>query len=159
VSELQPSPVPPRDGRIAPVLVTVVYGALLVAGWGFTSLILDQDVIIEKDAGPLLGPVMVCSACLVVWTALWGLRNRRSAGRTVVAAAALVYLVMLLFGALIYTVARGELAAFLLFVGHYAPSPFLIEPPILAAITVVGFWLAGTRSLPGESFDRDRPGD
>jgi Family of unknown function (DUF6121) len=156
---MQPPTVPPRDGRIAPILVTVVYAALLVAGWGFTSLILDQDVITEHDAGPFLGPIMVSSACVVVWAALWGLRNRRSAGRTVFAAAASVYLVMLLLGAVFYSIARGDFASIPVFIGHYAPSPFVIEAPVLAAVTILVFWLAGTRSLPGESFDRDRPRD
>jgi Family of unknown function (DUF6121) len=156
---MQPPTVPPRDGRIAPILVTVVFAALLVAEWGFTSLILDQDVITERDAGPFLGPIMVSSACVVVWAALWGLRNRRSAGRTVFAAGASVYLAMLLIGAIVYSTSRGDFASIPLFIGHYAPSPFLIQAPVLAAATILIFWLAGTRSLPGESIDRDRPKD
>jgi Family of unknown function (DUF6121) len=153
----QQSTRPPRDARIAPVLVTVVFAALLVAGWAFTSLLLDEDVIVEPDAGPFLGPLMVCSACVVVWAALWSLRNKRSAGRTIAVATVSVYSVMLLVGAVAYSLSKAELASFVLFVGHYAPSPFLIEPPVIAGVTVLVFWLAGTRSLPGESFDRDVP--
>jgi Family of unknown function (DUF6121) len=152
-------PSPPRDARLAPILVTVVYAALVAAGWGFTSLVLDQEVIVEPNAGPFVGPVMVLGASVVEWRALWGLRNRRSVGRTALAATASVYALMLAVGAAAFSLATGKLPSFLLFLGHYATSPFVVGPTILAGLVVLVFWLAGARPMPREPFDRFEPSD
>jgi Family of unknown function (DUF6121) len=150
---------PPRDWRIAPVLAAVVYAALLVAGWGFTSLVLDQDVIAESDAGPFVGPSMVCCAGVLVWATLWRLRNKRSAGVSVFQAGASVYLAMLLVGAIAYALSSGKVLLSLAFLAHYASSLFLIVPAVLASLTVLVYWQAGTRSLEHGPVDRDLPGD
>jgi len=49
---------------------TVLYAALVITSAGFESLLLDRDVIAERDAGTLLGPSMVAAAVLVVLLSL-----------------------------------------------------------------------------------------
>ena len=140
--------------RIYPALMAVVYGASLIATWGFTSLALDADVIAEPDAGPLLGPAMAAGAILV--TLAW-LSRVRTAARTwgiPVLAAASAWFVMLLVGSLGYAATRGEPAWALLFAGRYAASAFLLLPAVLAGVVVVIAAALVGRSPEARSFDR-----
>jgi hypothetical protein len=127
-----------------PVLATVTYGAAVIALFGFTSLLLDVDVIDQKDAGPLIGPIMVLASCVVVLLALLRVRGRASLVGPAAAAAASVYAVMLVVGAVAYATVRADLTWLVLFVGAYALSPFVWGPAVLAGVAVVVVW-AGTR--------------
>ena len=131
---------PPPDPRMLPLLATITYGAGVIALWGFVSLALDVDAIAQTDAGPLLGPAMVITACVITFAAL--LRVRNSTGPTVLAlvAAASVYIGMLLVGAIGYTLVTADLSWFVLFVGSYALSPFVIAAALLAAADVLVVW-------------------
>lgn len=134
--------------------MAVVYGACLIAAWGFTSLALDADVIEEKDAGPLLGPAMAAGATLVTWA--WLARARKAArpwGIPVLATAS-VWFVMLAVGSLGYAATRGEPAWVLLFPGRYAASLFLLLPALLAGIVCVVTAVLSGRSPQARSFDR-----
>ncbi|WP_423922092.1 DUF6121 family protein [Frigoribacterium sp. 2-23] len=53
------------------VMGAVLFVALVITTAAFASLLLDQDVIDERDAGPLLGPAMVAVAALAVLLALF----------------------------------------------------------------------------------------
>ena len=143
----------PRDLRLPPVLATVVYLSLMAAGWAFTSLILDQDVVVEKDAGPLLGPAMAVAGAAVVWVILWSLRNRSTIGLSLASAIVFVYFGMLAVGALGYGLSRGRPVEIVLFFARYATSPVVIVPALLAGATVLGFWFVGGRPLPDKAFD------
>jgi len=135
--------VPPPPNRAAlPILAAVTYEALLIAIWGFTSLLLDEDVISDPDAGILLGPAMAASAALVVFASLWGLRARRSPGLTVVATSTGVYGVMLLVALVGRALISGPPGAGLVFAAGYATSPFVILPAVAAGITVIAVWAA-----------------
>lgn len=133
--------------------MAVVYGSLLIATWGFTSLALDADVIGEKDAGPLLGPAMGAGAVLVTWAWLVRAGRRARPWGSAVLAAASAWLVMLVVGGIGYAVTRGEAAWVLLFAGRYAPSPFLLLPAVLAGIIVVIAGVLSGRSPGARSFD------
>ena len=140
--------------RILPVLMAVVYGAALIATWGFTSLALDADVISEKDAGPLLGPAMAAGAIVVTWA--WLMRQRKGGrpwGASVLAAAS-VWFVMVAVGGIGYAVTRGEPAWALLFAARYAPSPFVLLPAVLAGVVIVVSAVLAGRSPQARSFDR-----
>lgn len=140
-----PPPAPPADPRLLPVLVAVGYIACLIAAWGFTSLLLDRDVITETDAGPLLGPSMALSAAIVVAVSLWRLRRRRSLTGVAVATAASAYLAMLLVGSLGYSTARADAIWLLLFTARYALSPFVVGAALLGGLSVVFLWAVTVR--------------
>ena len=140
--------------RLLPVLMAVVYGAALIATWGFTSLLLDADVIAEPDAGPLLGPAMAAGAIVVTWAWLRRVRAAVRAWGVPVLAAASAWFAMLAIGSVGYAATRGELAWVLLFAGRYAASLFLLLPAVLAGIAVVITTLLAGRSPGARSFDR-----
>ena len=146
----------PNDPRLLPVLVAVGYVATLIAVWGFTSLLLDADVITEPDAGPLLGPAMAVTAGVVVSLSLWRLRKRTTLLSPTVATAASVYVLMLLVGAVGYSSTRGELTWLVLFTARYALSPFVVGAALLAGLSVVFLWAVTIRERR-DAEDRGKP--
>jgi len=146
----------PNDPRLLPVLVAVGYIATLIAVWGFTSLLLDADVITETDAGPLLGPAMAVTAGVVVSLSLWRLRKRTTLLSPTVATAASVYVLMLLVGAVGYSSTRGELTWLVLFTARYALSPFVVGAALLAGLSVVFLWAVTIRERR-DAEDRGKP--
>ena len=146
----------PNDPRLLPVLVAVGYVATLIAVWGFTSLLLDADVITETDAGPLLGPAMAVTAGVVVSLSLWRLRKRTTLLAPTVATAASVYVLMLLVGAVGYSSTRGELTWLVLFTARYALSPFVVGAALLAGLSVVFLWAVTIRERR-DAEDRGKP--
>jgi len=131
---------PPPDPRMLPLLATITYGAGVIALWGFVSLALDIDAVAQTDAGPLLGPAIVITACLITFAALLRVRNSRGPTVPALVAAASVYIGMLLVGAVGYTLVTADLSWFVLFVGAYAVSPFVIGAALLAAVDVLVVW-------------------
>ena len=139
----QPLP-PPPDPRMLPLLATVTYGAAVIALWGFVSLALDVDAIAQTDAGPLLGPAMVLGACVVTLFALLRIGRRASPTGPALLAAASVYVVVLVIGAVGYAIIRADASWLVLFVGSYALSPFVIGAALLSGLAAIAVW-AGTR--------------
>jgi hypothetical protein len=139
----QPLP-PPPDPRMLPVLATITYGAAVIALWGFVSLALDVDAIAQTDAGPLLGPAMVLGACVVTLFALLRIGRRTSPTGPALLAAASVYVVVLVIGAVGYAIIRADASWLVLFVGSYALSPFVIGAALLSGLAAIAVW-AGTR--------------
>jgi len=135
----------PNDPRLLPVLVSVGYVATVIAVWGFTSLLLDRDIITEADAGPLLGPAMAVTAAAVVSFSLWRLRKRTTLLAPTVATAASVYVLMLLVGAVGYSVTQGSFTWLVLFTARYAVSPFIVGAALLAGLSVVFLWAVTIR--------------
>lgn len=141
----RPPEAPPRDPRLLPVLVSVGYVAALIAAWGFTSLILDRDIISEADAGPLLGPSMALAAAVVVAIALWRLRYRHSVVGVAAGTTASAYLVMLVIGAVGYAYSRHDAVWLVLFTARYAVSPFIVGAALLAGVSVIFLWAVTVR--------------
>ena len=131
---------PPPDPRMLPLLAAITYGAGVIALWGFVSLALDVDAIAQTDAGPLLGPAMVLAACLITFAALLRVSDRKSPTWPALVAAASVYIGMLLVGSVGYTLVTADLTWFVLFIGAYAISPFVIGAALLAALDVLVVW-------------------
>jgi hypothetical protein len=144
VSALHSQP-PPPDPRLVPVLATVTWVAAVIALWGFTSLALDENPIEQDDAGPLLGPVMVAAGCIATLVAMLRARERPRGVGHAAAAAASVYTVMLVVGALGYTLVRADLTWLVIFVGAYALSPFVIGAAVLSAVGVYVVWAVSRR--------------
>lgn len=139
--------------RILPALMAVVYGALLIAAWGFTSLLTDTDVITEPDAGPLLGPAMGLAAILVTWAWLGRVRAGGGVWWLALGAAASSWFVMLIVGGVGYSLTRGDFTWVLLFAGKYAISLYLLVPAVLAGVVVVLARVLTGRSPGAKSFD------
>ena len=131
---------PPPDPRMLPLLAAITYGAGVIALWGFVSLALDVDAIAQTDAGPLLGPAMVLAACLITFATLLRVSDRKSPTWPALVAAASVYIGMLLVGSVGYTLVTADLTWFVLFIGAYAISPFVIGAALLAALDVLVVW-------------------
>jgi hypothetical protein len=136
---------PPPDPRMLAVLATVTYAAAVIALWGFVSLALDVDVINQADAGPLLGPAMLAASCITTVVVLLRSGPRSTPGLHAALAAASAYGAMLLVGAVGYTLIRGDLAWFALFIGGYALSPFVLGAALLAGGVVLGAWALAKR--------------
>jgi hypothetical protein len=123
-------------------LVAVLYGAILLAIDGFVSLIADRSVIVERDAGPLVGPIMAVVALAVVFVSVLG-GLRPSAGRTsvpvgrAIVTAALVYLLGPLAGALVYMLGAANAVGGALFFLEYLGSPFVIAAALLALVPIL----------------------
>lgn len=131
-----------RFGRSA--FATVLYGALIVAGWGFVSLLGDSDVTADDSLGPLVVPVAVGLSAVGVFVALASPRWAAVAARGVAPlfgwaivlglGAVAIYLVGL--GALQF-VATGRLTASLLVIAVQAPTLYtlvVIGSGLLAAL-------------------------
>jgi len=127
---------PPPNPALARVLATITYLAALIALWGFTSLLLDRDVIVQSDAGPLLGPAMALAACVATWLSL-ARSGRMALWVRALASAVFAFAGMLLVGAVGYALSTGEPGWLLLFVANYAASPFVIGAALLSGVTVL----------------------
>jgi hypothetical protein len=136
---------PPADSRVLALLATITYGAAVIASWGFISLALDANPIAQRDAGPLLGPVMVLAACIITFVAILRVRPRPSPLAPALGAAASVYIGMLLVGAMGYTLVTAQLPWAVLFVGGYVTSPFIAAAALLSALDVVVVWAVTRR--------------
>ena len=131
-----------RFGRSA--FATALYGALIVAGWGFVSLLGDSDVTADDSIGPLVVPVAVVVSAVGVFIALASPRWSAVAARGVAPlfgwaavlglGAVAIYLACL---GVLQFVATGRLTAALLVVAVQAPTPYtlvVIGSGLLAAL-------------------------
>ena len=126
-----------RLGLLA-VLTAAAWVALVVAVWGILSLLLNADVIVQADAGPILGPVMVAVAAVALL--LLVLRVMRTGESSVLAffgTAAAVYLLLLVVGGIGYTFIRGQVLWLLAFPLGYSVSPFMVAAALLAGLAAV----------------------
>lgn len=143
---------PARELDRAPgsaVLVAIAWAACEIAANGFLSLALDVEVVPERGAGPLVAPLAIVAATL----ALLGLLLRRvPRQRTLLVpleCALLIYLVLVVVGALAYAAARGIPADALLFAARSATSPFTAAGALLAALAGLIFVLTVAAARAG----------
>jgi hypothetical protein len=125
-------------------MVTVLYGAILVAVYGFISLLADQDVITEPDAGPLIGPIMaVVVLTIMFFSVLGGLRPAPGRARLRVPVARAVgtatsaYLLGPMIGSIVYAFGQNQLLTAVLFFAHYLASPFVIASAVVALVLIL----------------------
>lgn len=136
------------------VMVAVLYGAILLATDGIISLISDRDVIVETDAGPLVGPIMAFSAlCVVFFSVLGGLRPAPGGIRISYARAIttglFVYILGPAVGSIVYIFGQEQLLSGLHFFVRYLLSPFVLASALLAILTMLLLPVIGrARSRP-----------
>lgn len=132
------------------VMATVTHLGLVVLTAGLYFYLTDHDVIVERDAGTLLGPAMVLGSMAVVFFTLarvFGVAGRdRTAPRiltpTLVALVA-TYLGMLVIGGLGYALVRDQPLWLVLFPARYADSVFVLSTAVWSAVVVVAFVVMG----------------
>ena len=136
---------PRANPALAPTLATASYLAGLVALWGFTSLILDRDVIDYEDAGPLVGPAMAVTACVVVF--LLCLRAKRSQPALLgLVAGFAAYAAMLFVGGVGYSLQLDDFSVMWPAVVHFGIGPFMLGAATLAGLVVgATVWLVRPR--------------
>ncbi len=146
----EPPERPRGNPALAPTLATAGYLAGLVALWGFTSLIIDRDVIDYADAGPLVGPAMAVTMCIVVF--LFSLRAKRTQPALLaLITGAVAYLGALLVGAVGYSLRVDTFSVLWPAVVHFGIGPFMIGGAILAGLVVgATAWLVRPRYVTDE---------
>ncbi|KQQ05247.1 MULTISPECIES: DUF6121 family protein [unclassified Rathayibacter] len=131
-----------------------LYLALVVCAFGVLSLMLDEDVVPERDAGPLLGPVSVAVCVLAVLLVMITLAARarvtRVLGPSLLAGIA-VYVLFLLTGGALYGLGVGDPAGILGYVLDHAGTVFALATGVLAAAVVALFLLMLARRDAGGS--------
>jgi hypothetical protein len=128
---------PRRRSLFVALFVAITWAASTFAAAGILAVVLDRDPI-ETPAPPFTGLIGLAVAGAVVWLAV-GLTARATTPWVgSVAAAAAVYLVIIV---------TALLGSFRLF-AEQATSPFVIVAAALAAIAVFGTWFALRSSRP-----------
>lgn len=123
-------------------MASVLFGALLGAVYGFISLLTSRDVIAEPGVGPLVGPIMVASACAVVFVSvLFSLRPRggplRLPWARSVITAVIVYLLGPAVGAVLVAIDRADSFAALFFFAESVTGPFVVASAIISLPVVL----------------------
>ncbi|GAA4674052.1 DUF6121 family protein [Frondihabitans cladoniiphilus] len=128
------------------IMATITHLGLVVLTAGLVFYITDHDVIVEPDAGTLLGPGMVLGSMAAVFFTLaraFGVAARdRRAPRIpgpAFAAAVFTYLAMLVIGSLGYALIRDEPVWLVLFAARYALSVFVVTTAVWAGVVVAAF--------------------
>jgi hypothetical protein len=125
---------PRRRSLFVALFVAVTWAASTFAIAGILAVALDRDPV-QTPAPPYIGLIGLAVAGVVVWLAV-GLTARATTPWVgTIAAAAAVYLVIIV---------TALLGSFRLFV-EQATSPFVIVAALLAAVAVAGTWLAVRR--------------
>jgi len=132
-----------------------LYGALVVAGWGVTSLLTNTDVITDRAIGPIVAPVALAISAVVLLFVLAGPAGRSLAAHALggahgVGIAVVVGLVQvavyLLAGAAAVILDTGRPMAFVLFIGEQAPTPYVLIVLVAGALATLGFSLTLART-------------
>lgn len=135
-----------RYGRS--VFATALFVALVVAGWGFVSLLTETDVVADRDVGPIVVPVSVAISAIVVLIALaaprWSTMIARGMGALLGSSAVLALgavAVQLAALGILQFVATGRLTALLLVIAVQAPTPYTLVVIGAAFVSAVGLGL------------------
>jgi hypothetical protein len=129
---MDPAPPPDRSPGLA-LFVALAWGAFVVAGDGFLSLLTGAEALALPDAGP----VLVISAGFVAAVLLLVLLARVRAGATLLvapAAGVVAYLAIVLVEAVGYALARGAAADAVLALLAAGTSSFTLLDTALAVV-------------------------
>lgn len=149
---------------VAP-FAAVTYVALVVCAFGFISLLADLDVVTDRDAGPLTGPLMVLVATVVVLWAIIretrGTPSRVSVG-TAVVAGLIAWLAYGVSGGVFDAIASGDASGAVTFAVATLVGPFSITVGVIAVVIVltasaVATSSTGRPSTPRWPWERDEP--
>jgi hypothetical protein len=135
MSAPDPAPGSP-DPRLVALFTVVAWIATVVAAFGILSLALDMEVVAQAAAGPLLAPIMVVAAAVVLFLLLVRvIGTRQPPGVSFVGLAAGVFLTLLIVGGVTFTVITADPVQLLFFPLNYAASPFVVAAALLAGLT------------------------
>ena len=120
----------------------VLFLALAIAASGIISLYADREVLTERDAGPLVAPIMfvVATAALYALLVTFG-RRRGSLFAGALVTAVITYFFFLISGSILYSVGKGRPLLSLLFFGSNALGPFAIAVAAIAFVVALAFLL------------------
>ena len=120
----------------------VLFLALAIAASGIISLYADREVLTERDAGPLVAPIMfvVATAALYALLVTFG-RRRGSLFAGALVTAVITYFFFLISGSILYSVGKGRPLLSLLFFGSNALGPFAIAVAAIAFVVALTFLL------------------
>jgi hypothetical protein len=136
-----------------------LYLAVLVAAFGLISLGTDTEVIPDRSAGPLVGPIMagVAVAVLLVLLIRTGIRvpgeQQRIAPLNALGAGLVCYLAYCLTGGVAGALATGDLLHFALFAAGQLASLYAIAVGVAAVVVMLLYQLV----LVGRFRQRGRP--
>jgi len=131
-----------RYAHTVAAFAVVLFLALAIAVSGIVSLISDREVLTERDAGPLIAPVMFAVATAALYTQLvtFGLR-RGSIIVNAVVIAIVCYFLFLFSGSTLYSLGKGRPLLGLLFFGSNALGPFAAAVLVIAFVVALAFLL------------------
>ncbi|CAD6004708.1 hypothetical protein [Agreia sp. COWG] len=137
-----------RYGRS--VFATALFVALIVAGWGFVSLLTNTDVMADHSVGPVVVPVAVAIAAVAMFFALAAPRWSSVAGRgvgaltgsSIVLALGCTAAYLAALGILQF-VSTGRITALILVIAAQAATAYTLVVIGAAFITSVGLGLLG----------------
>jgi hypothetical protein len=137
------------------VFATALYVALVVAGWGFVSLLSDTDVVADRSVGPIVVPVSegISALAVLLLLAVPSAPTIETAGvgGTVVRALVVGLVAVAAFlvtGGVLIVFATGRFVEFLLFLAAQAPTFFALVIVAAGTIAALGFALLRTREHP-----------
>ncbi len=132
-----------------------LYGALVVAGWGVTSLLTNTDVISDRTIGPIVAPLALGISAVALLFVLAGPAGHSLAahplgGLSGLATAVIVGLVevavFLVVGGVSVLLDTGRPLALVLFIGEQAATPYMLVVLIAALLATLGFSLTLART-------------
>ncbi|HWH96836.1 MAG TPA: hypothetical protein VNS80_00575 [Pseudolysinimonas sp.] len=122
---------PRRHSLYVALFVAITWGAVTFGVAGILAVILDRDPV-QTPVSPYVGLVGLALAGVAVWLAVGLTVRARTPWIGAIAAIAAVYFVI---------VGAALIQSFRLF-AEQATSPFVIAAALLAAVAVIGTWLA-----------------
>ena len=128
------------------ILAVVLFLASAICAAGIISLLTNREVLVERDTGPLIAPVMftVATAALLSHLIRRGIKPPNQRGSMVGGAfigGGASYLLFLLSGAILYSLGKGEPFIGILFLGANAPQPFAIAVGVIAFVVSLCYLL------------------
>jgi hypothetical protein len=132
-----------KYASVLAVFATVLFAALVVAGFGMVSLATNLDVIADDAVGPLVGPTMTAMAILLVLVLqiVHGISTPPDKQRVAVGFAVGVgvaaYGLFLLTGAVLVAAGDGDIFGGVVFAGSLLASPFALTLGVLAAVVAL----------------------
>lgn len=148
-----------RYAAVVAAFAGALYLALLVAGFGMLSLLLNRDVIDDPDAGPIAGPVMAGVSVAIVFGCMLviALRVPKDKQRVAPVTAFLVGLAAYFFfavaGGVLLGAGRGDPLGFVLSLGTQLLSPFAFAAGALAFVVLLLYMIV----IASQVGDRGRP--
>ena len=130
-----------RYASIVAIFATALFVALVIFASGLISLLANREVLTERDAEPLIAPVMFALAAAALYVQLVTVRAGGSIILTSVLIGVIVYLVFTVSGATLYSLGSGQLLAGILFFASNALGPYALAVGGIAIVVAFCYLL------------------